>query len=98
MDKIKKLAEFGGGNISVDFIWKDGVEKYCVQYRANTTRGVHRILHRFNGAQKTIKTQPDEERDNLIKYSYKWLALRCDSFTITTSKENNIQRKTFQIE
>lgn len=98
MDKIHKLAEFGGGNISVDFIWEDGTEKYCVQYKANTTRGVHRILHRFNGAQRTIKAQTDDRQNQAIKYSYKWLAMRCCSFSITTIKENATRRKTFTIQ
>lgn len=92
---MKTLGEFGAGDKIISFIWNEGDEDCCVQYRANTYKGIGKYLHKFNGAYRKIRSEKQEDEPK--KYGYQWLASRCHAFKIYDVTDEERTRKTFKI-
>lgn len=97
--KAKHLKTFGGGKHCVEFKWKgiDNIER-TVHYRADSRRGVSRILFRFFRALKNFRellkgSTVRDIQDFSEEYSYTWLAGVCPYVTIKTTKKDGTEYK-----
>lgn len=90
---MKKQAEFGTGIHRVKFIWETAYkEKYYVQYRASTRRGVARILRKFLKALKQLNIAVQnaslkKATKDAVPFGYTWLAARSPKCEIHTKNK-----------
>lgn len=89
-NRTQNLATFGRGKYTVKFMfWEVPEKKVAVTYKAETRKGMTRILRSFLGAIRTVarlnkKGKLDEISRTEPNYTYKWLAIKCPTVEIVS--------------